>query len=226
MSESNPNSRNPSGFNSLLPPSKEVATSEFRTSFREGRLCAFHILPKLLDHEITLDQLDEKLKPLPENVRHVTELLLFSTEMIKLARFHAIEGEGKKDRQLNYDHILRFNRALRDIILDADETTITIENLVNGISGFARRYNLISQIEETSYCTELKTAMVGVWHEQSTVNLLCAAGIGNYDATVSEDKEGRDIMVALDKEKTRWVGIDVKSSVYGMNRYLDKFGFI
>lgn len=181
----------------------------------EGQRHSVGLLQGFVNRIYDFKRIDEGFSQIPdETVRHAAELFLFSSAIVELSR-----SPNKKGARPN-DSVLRFNHALREIILDADGSPLTTDQLIGGLVGFAQRNLLIRHDERESYREELKPTFEGAWCEQSAVNYFCAAEIGNYDATMEQDRKGTDeFMTISDKADGLWVPIDIKSSERGIRRY-------
>lgn len=200
--------------------SPETHEQQFVNAVLDGEHFAARHIPAWLARERYTDIIDEQIKQLPdETTQNAAELFLFSPEIIKSAMFHDAQGEGSKaENDIDYDLVTRFNRAMRNIILSADRTSIRPEQLVNQLAGFARRNNLLPSPDfRPTYQQEVMSIIRGMLAEQKAINLLCAAGIRNYDATIDEDKKGMDIVVKHHGGRG-WYGVDVKSSWFGIKR--------
>lgn len=195
-------------------PKREIA---FREAFAAARDTASDLLPAMLTHRIGFEKAvayleDDNIEPLFLNA---TLLYLGLPSVIEAIGNHSLEREHRL-------HLSRYNAALKEVILGAEKTKITRNQLIGTLMKFCDDYELIAGHQRLEAQRQLSAQTEGMWHEQSLANLLYAGDLHIEEATTDQDLHGADFYVeALEGV---WIKLDAKSSTGAMQRAADKSG--
>lgn len=137
-----------------------------------------------------------------EDVRHMSELLLYSVDETK-----NILNRGK----FNKSKAIKFNHALREIIKDFDDISATPLALLRRVAEFSYVTGTANKSDMKTLEEGLAEDFMGMWHEQAFENLLCYANINNENAEDFNDRRGVDSFVQVTIDE--WTPVDVKSSI-------------
>jgi hypothetical protein len=203
----------------------EIKNQNFLETLRRGQVNAEVIIEKAPFTPI--DKVEKFLDDQPEiDDNSARAILLFCClpEAAKLVEnSQSLSGQGHaKVKDVDYDKVIRFNRALKEMIVDADGTNLEPQILIYEIKKFAKENALIDIQHIKDFVEQIASTTRGMWNEQLAENILCAADIGNYSTLIEQDRKGIDFFIATGDEKENWVGVDVKSSATGMMRNMQE----
>lgn len=189
----------------MKPKNSEIfdERAAFESHKRKFTLAAEEADIILDDRQIDIDSTEAIIEQLEDDeVQKLTRLLVYSTNEIS----HIID----RNRRFDKDRVISFNHALRDIITEFEDTYLSPEALIKSIMTFAVGRGLVRDHERKAVFEGLSSDFIGMWNEQAFENMACFAGIPNKYGDTQDDRDGKDIYIAIGPEK--WVSIDVKSS--------------
>lgn len=186
---------------------------EFRIDFTKGR----HIAEGLETGSIRANL--DKIDALPTG--DLTELqLATATLMLTLVNTVASLRNNNISRP-SFNAYSATNQAIGDILLLAEDTSITKDILVDACVKYCHRSNLLaSNGSEPELRKLIESYIEGVWCEQCFNNLALASGAHAEQATPAEDKNGVDIWLEVTQDD--FVGVDVKANKRTIELFSDK----
>jgi hypothetical protein len=161
----------------------------------------------MANQNLSIEATNAKLDEIEdEDVRRMTKLLIFSLD----------EAQSVADsRKFNKDRAIEFNHALKDVIRDYDDVSLSPQALIRRMTEFSYAKISVPERKKKELQETYESDFLGMWHEQAFENLLCAANIRSGETSSYFEKKGIDIFAQINI--TDWVAIDVKSSENGIN---------
>lgn len=213
--------------NTLPPKHTPEQLAEFhesRATFGKGSNITYQLLERMHDGELTQQAANELLERnfdgLPE--KNVASWLISMPALLEIGQIDRKTPKQKKA-------VLASNHALTEMMLDTSSTLVTQQMVLDAALRFALANGIASNGDDMKTLEyEVRKQIYGIHKEQSTLNLLHAAGIPTQEATIDEDSAGIDAFVRLPDSPERsyeaWVEVDIKAGSKGIDREIEKKG--